>query len=123
MMNRKIMERLLKAFVNTGDMKMSYRELAVVAAKEIEVFLPSHWRGGESMTEHERWRAIAVIAQEMTDPENRPAQFTGHSAKNKVALLASGLLGVDHDSPWFEGECTCSPQVGFHHPECPAETR
>ena len=75
------------------------------------------------MTEHQRWRAIAVIAQEMTNPENYPPQFTGHSAKRKVELLASGLLGVNHDSPWFEGECTCCPTVGFHHPACPAETR
>jgi len=35
-MSRELTEKLLKVFVDTGDMKMSYRELAGVAAKEIE---------------------------------------------------------------------------------------
>ncbi len=38
-MSRELTERLLKAFVDTGDMKMSYRELAVISAKEIERLL------------------------------------------------------------------------------------
>jgi len=35
-MSRELTEKLLKAFTDTGDMHMSYRELAVISAKEIE---------------------------------------------------------------------------------------
>jgi hypothetical protein len=38
-MSRELAEKLLKVFVDTGDMKMSYRELAVISAKEIERLL------------------------------------------------------------------------------------
>jgi len=38
-MSRELTEKLLKAFVDTGDMHMSYRELAVISAKEIERLL------------------------------------------------------------------------------------
>jgi len=38
-MSRELTEKLLKAFVDTGDMHMSYRELAAISAKEIEGLL------------------------------------------------------------------------------------
>ena len=38
-MIQELTEKLLKAFTDTGDMHMSYRELAVVASKEIELLL------------------------------------------------------------------------------------
>ena len=38
-MSRELAEKLLKAFVDTGDMHMSCRELAVISAKEIERLL------------------------------------------------------------------------------------
>ena len=38
-MSRELSEKLLEAFIDTHDMHMSYRELAVIAAKEIERLL------------------------------------------------------------------------------------
>ena len=37
--NQELVEKLLKAFCDTSDMHMSYRELAVIAAKEIQRLL------------------------------------------------------------------------------------
>jgi len=38
-MSRELTEKLLKVFVDTGDMHMSYRDLAAISAKEIERLL------------------------------------------------------------------------------------
>ena len=38
-MSRELTEKLLKAFTDTDDFKMSYRELAAITAKEIERLL------------------------------------------------------------------------------------
>ena len=48
-MSRELTEKLLKAFTDTGDMHMSYRELAVVASKEIERLLAAgEGKGGDA---------------------------------------------------------------------------
>jgi len=103
-MSLELTEKLLKAFVNTGDMHMSYRELAVISAKEIEGLLADEREKMREMCAVEilkragELRDFLKAVEESCGPGDVDAETERLRMENRaeeLELVAAGIRQLD----------------------------